>query len=81
MPIYEYGCNRCGEVTEVLQRVNEAAPSKCPKCGGKVARVVSRSSFQLKGSGWYLTDYSSKGTPSKQESAPAPKCGDCSCDA
>jgi len=60
MPIYEYKCNKCG-VIEVTQRITEAPLKKCPNCKSKVERLVSRSSFVLKGSGWYVTDYGNKG--------------------
>jgi putative FmdB family regulatory protein len=72
MPIYEYVCKKCGEF-EVTQRITEPSLRKCPTCKGKVERILSRSSFVLKGSGWYATDYARKGngaTESK-ESAPA----------
>ena len=60
MPIYEYKCNKCG-VVEVMQRITEAPIRKCPNCKSKVERMVSRSSFVLKGTGWYATDYANKG--------------------
>ncbi len=61
MPIYEYECRTCGEVFELLQRLNDPPPDKCPKCGSKnVAKRMSLSSFVLKGSGWYVTDYGKK---------------------
>ncbi len=63
MPIYEYKCMNCGYTFEKLQKFSEAAVSKCPKCGGPVKKLVSHSTFQLKGSGWYLTDYARKNTP------------------
>lgn len=69
MPIYEYQCHRCGTF-EVMQGITEAALSRCPTCKGKVERLVSRSSFVLKGSGWYATDYARSG--SKSESATSP---------
>ncbi len=56
MPIYEYTCKKCG-VFEVTQRITEDPLKRCPTCGGKVNKLISLSSFQLKGSGWYLTDY------------------------
>jgi putative FmdB family regulatory protein len=56
MPIYEYRCNKCG-VVEVMQRITEAPLRKCPNCKSKVERMMSRSSFVLKGTGWYATDY------------------------
>lgn len=60
MPIYEYECDKCGAHLEVLQKMGDKALSRCTKCRGKVRKVVSRSSFQLKGSGWYMTDYAKK---------------------
>jgi putative FmdB family regulatory protein len=56
MPIYEYKCPKCGEF-EVTQRITENALKKCPTCKSKVERQLSRTSFILKGSGWYATDY------------------------
>jgi putative FmdB family regulatory protein len=61
MPIYEYVCEKCGSRIEVIQKVNDAPPKRCQKCRGKLKRAVSRTSFQLKGSGWYATDYSGSG--------------------
>ena len=60
MPIYEYRCAKCGDF-EVTQRITESALSKCPTCKRKVERLISNTSFQLKGSGWYVTDYARKG--------------------
>jgi putative FmdB family regulatory protein len=60
MPIYEYQCQKCGTF-EVTQRITEKALSKCPTCRGKVKKLISNTSFQLKGTGWYLTDYARKG--------------------
>jgi putative FmdB family regulatory protein len=62
MPIYEYECDKCGAHLEVLQKMGDKALTRCTKCRGKVHKVVSRSSFQLKGAGWYLTDYAKKGS-------------------
>jgi putative FmdB family regulatory protein len=56
MPIYEYQCGKCG-VFEHSQRISDAALTKCPTCRRKVQRLISNTSFQLKGSGWYVTDY------------------------
>lgn len=64
MPIYEYQCSNCGEVFEAFQRVNDKPLSQCKFCKGRVERLISHSSFQLKGSGWYLTDYARKSQPS-----------------
>ena len=62
MPIYEFECEKCGEQFEEMVGVNEDAPP-CEACGAEqVHRLISRSSFQLKGSGWYVTDYKSSGS-------------------
>ncbi|MGB9668524.1 MAG: FmdB family zinc ribbon protein [Thermosulfidibacteraceae bacterium] len=61
MPIYEYKCNACGHVFEKLQSFSDEPIKVCPKCGGEVKRLISRSSFVLKGTGWHSVDYG-KGT-------------------
>jgi len=70
MPIYEYECTRCGQVEEVLQRFSDKPLTKCPSCAGKLHKLVSQSTFHLKGTGWYATDYANKsasaGKPSKK---------------
>ena len=60
MPIYEYKCQKCGTF-EVTQRITEKPLGKCPTCKGKVKKLISNTSFQLKGTGWYVTDYARKG--------------------
>jgi putative FmdB family regulatory protein len=60
MPIYEYKCRKCGTF-EVTQRITEKPLGKCPTCRGKVKKLISNTSFQLKGTGWYITDYARKG--------------------
>jgi putative FmdB family regulatory protein len=62
MPIYEYKCPKCG-VVEAMQGIKEKPLKKCPNCKSKVERMISSSSFVLKGSGWYATDYAKKSTP------------------
>src|SRR5258708_28828292 len=61
MPIYEYACSKCGKLNEVLQKVNDPAPERCDGCGAKgtLRKLVSRSSFVLRGGGWYSDLYSS----------------------
>ncbi len=59
MPIYEYYCRRCGEF-EVTQRITEDPLKRCPTCRGSVKKLISNTSFQLKGTGWYVTDYARK---------------------
>ena len=67
MPIYEYACETCHRSFEELQKVGDGARPSCPSCGkrNRVRRLMSRSSFQLKGGGWYATDY--KATPQKKD--------------
>ncbi len=60
MPLYEYKCNKCNEVFEVLQRFSDAPVKVHEGCGGKVARLLTAPTFQFKGSGFYITDYSNK---------------------
>jgi len=60
MPIYEYQCLKCG-VIEVTQRITEKPLAKCPTCKSKIKKLISNTSFQLKGTGWYITDYARKG--------------------
>ncbi len=67
MPIYEYVCQKCGHHLEVMQKMSDKPLSKCPQCKGKLEKIFSQTSFQLKGSGWYVTDYSGKGKSEKTE--------------
>jgi len=60
MPVYEYECSQCHQVSEALQKVSDPPLKKCPHCGGKVKKIMSLNSFQLKGGGWYVTDYKGK---------------------
>ena len=71
MPIYEYHCSACDENFELSQKITDSPLSACPKCDGTVEKLISQSSFVLKGSGWYKTDYAAK---AKKEPAPAPAC-------
>lgn len=68
MPIYEYECRKCQAHTEVMQKVTDKPLTKCRKCGGRLEKQWSSTSFQLKGSGWYVTDYAGKKTEAKEES-------------
>ncbi|MBM3367050.1 MAG: zinc ribbon domain-containing protein [Betaproteobacteria bacterium] len=62
MPIYEYRCEACGHLEEFLQKVSEPPLAKCPSCGKKKFRkLLSAAGFQLKGSGWYATDFKGGG--------------------
>lgn len=60
MPIYEYECAKCGEVFEILQKFSDKPLVKCKRCSGKLHKLISHSSFHLKGTGWYVTDYANK---------------------
>jgi putative FmdB family regulatory protein len=69
MPIYEYRCTKCGEF-EKMQRITDPPLERCPKCRRKVAKLISSTSFQLKGSGWYVTDYARQGKGTEKTDKP-----------
>ncbi|MBL8446907.1 MAG: zinc ribbon domain-containing protein [Zoogloeaceae bacterium] len=86
MPIYEYRCSACGHQKEHLQKMSDAPLTVCPQCGQQAyAKLLSAAGFQLKGSGWYATDFkgggsTSKNTETKSDSPPATPCGgSCAC--
>lgn len=60
MPIYEYRCSNCGRETEEWQKITDPSVGVCNACGGPTSRLISHSTFVLKGSGWYVTDYARK---------------------
>jgi len=64
MPIYEYQCSECGHLFEAFQKITDDPLEKCSVCEGRVQRLISQCSFQLKGSGWYVTDYKHGGATS-----------------
>jgi len=67
MPIYEYECKICQHHFEEWQKISEKPVSKCPECGKrKVKRLISSTSFKLKGNGWYVTDYAKKNSGSNK---------------
>ena len=70
MPLYEYKCDQCGDVFEIIQKFSDEPLKVHEKCGGPVHRVVSAPALQFKGSGWYITDYakSNGGTISGSDS-------------
>jgi len=84
MPTYEYACPTCGDFDQD-QKITEPALKSCPKCGADVKRLISRSSFSLKGGGWYSDGYGSTGKPDKRESQGSgggcgkPACGTGAC--
>lgn len=64
MPIYEYECSACGHQLEAFQKISEAPLTDCPKCHKpKLQKLISAAGFQLKGTGWYATDFRNKGKP------------------
>ena len=67
MPIYEYKCKKCGHRFEQLQKITEKPLRICPKCKKtQLVKLVSNTSFQLKGTGWYVTDFKNKDTEVKK---------------
>ncbi len=71
IPIYEYECLKCGKTMEAMQRFSDPPIGECCHCKGEVRKLISSSTFHLKGSGWYVTDYSGK-----NQCASTPKAGD-----
>jgi putative FmdB family regulatory protein len=69
MPLYEYQCQKCGKVIEALQKFSDDPLTKCEECGGRLEKLISKSSFALKGKGWYKTDYQNK--PKGTKKAPS----------
>jgi len=67
MPIYEYECDNCEKVIEKWHSINDSSPDKCD-CGGNLTKIISRTTFHLKGSGWYVTDYCKKNSNDKVNS-------------
>lgn len=62
MPIYEYRCHACGHALEAMQKMSASPLVDCPKCAQpQLKRQISAAGFQLKGSGWYATDFKNKG--------------------
>ncbi|MEJ2032131.1 MAG: zinc ribbon domain-containing protein [Deltaproteobacteria bacterium] len=68
MPIYEYECLQCQKVIEAVQKFSDAPMTSCPHCSGELKKLISNSTFLLKGGGWYADGYSSSGGCSKAAS-------------
>jgi putative FmdB family regulatory protein len=66
MPIYEYTCRKCGAHLEVMQKISDKPLSRHARCGGKLEKEWSRTGFQFKGKGWYVTDYAGRKAESKE---------------
>ncbi len=79
MPIYEYQCESCGVRKEHIQKMNAAPLTTCPECSSeRYVKLVSAAGFQLKGTGWYATDFKGGGSaskPTEKSEAPAPAAG------
>jgi putative FmdB family regulatory protein len=67
VPIYEYQCTKCGEIFEAFQKITDEPLTQCKFCQARVEKLISHSTFQLKGSGWYLTDYARKNSSNSGE--------------
>lgn len=82
MPVYEYECKSCENIFEIQQKISDGPLKECPDCGNEVKKLVSRSSFHLKGQGWYSDGYSGNSNKSapvkdkkdKKESSSGPAC-------
>ncbi len=72
MPVYEYECKDCDKVYEVKQKIADEPLKTCPVCEAPVKKLMSMSSFQLKGGGWYADGYASKSDSSKKPKPAAP---------
>ncbi len=68
MPIYEYQCKKCGKKFDVFQKITDPEVTVCGSCHGPVKKLVSLSTFHLKGAGWYVTDYGGKKAPAGDSS-------------
>ncbi len=73
MPLYEYQCTQCGEIEEAIQKFSDAPLSTCRHCAGQLNKLISQSSFHLKGTGWYVTDYSKKSPSAAGDKKPESK--------
>ncbi len=71
MPVYEYECQKCDKVFEVQQKIADEPLGECPQCQAPVKKLMSMSSFQLKGGGWYADGYASAGNGKKNDDSSA----------
>ncbi len=71
MPIYEYSCQKCGAHMEVMQKISDKPLARHARCGGKLVKEWSRTGFQFKGEGWYVTDYAGGKRDAREEAAEA----------
>ncbi|RJQ14887.1 MAG: zinc ribbon domain-containing protein [Nitrospiraceae bacterium] len=81
MPVYEYKCTKCENGFEVMQKITDSPLTKCSSCGGKLRKMITNTSFVLKGSGWYKTDYPSpdRKKAKEQKKPDSPNAGEKTC--
>ena len=82
MPIYEYRCNGCGHEMEVMQKMSDDPLKDCPVCkASRLKKLISASGFQLKGNGWYKSDFKNSGKSEKADKNSGGGCsgGSCGC--
>ncbi len=80
MPIYEYRCQQCNHQFENLQKMSDPVLTECPACHTpNLRKLISAAGFQLKGSGWYASDFKGGSAQSTSEAAPAHSCGGGAC--
>jgi putative FmdB family regulatory protein len=76
MPIYEYECSKCGKTSEAMQRFSDSPLTECGHCHGPLRKLISMSTFHLKGSGWYTTDYAGKNQSMAKPAESKPETGE-----
>ena len=74
MPVYEYECQGCKEIIEIWQSLSDDPMNKCPSCDGSLKKIISMSSFQLKGGGWFADGYTNAGSSATKSDSTTP-CG------
>lgn len=77
MPVYEYECQSCKEITETWQGISDEPLSSCPSCSGPLKKIISVSSFALKGGGWYADGYTSSANSGKGKDCAAKSQKEC----
>jgi putative FmdB family regulatory protein len=75
MPLYEFYCEKCDKDFELMRSMNDDTNVDCPECSNKLTKMISTSSFSLKGTGWYETDYKNKQKPACHTPACGSTCG------
>ncbi len=69
MPVYEYQCTDCGKIEEAFQKISDSPLTTCFLCKGGLKKIISQSTFHLKGSGWYVTDYGGEKNQNSENSS------------